>query len=107
MSAAAAGEWRFRTLVAAGMLPALLVGLVTSAAADRLALAVWGALAAAAHLVVVRGAWSRLARPALAVLACDLVLVMLLGLVVQRHASELALGLRALAAPDASRITLP
>ena len=106
MTAAAGGEWRFRALVAAGVLPALLVGLVASAAADRFSLAAWGVLAAVAHVIAVWLAWSRRARP-LVVIAVDLVLVALLAVVVLAHAAEVGPGLRALAGADAEAGSTP
>ena len=102
MSAPAAADRRFGALVAAGVLPALLVGLVASAAADRLALAGWGALAAVTHVLVLRLAWAWARRPALTAGVCDLVLVALLAVAVLRHGDEVARGVRALAAPPAA-----
>ena len=106
MTAGAGDDWRFRALVAAGVLPALLVGLVASAAADRFSLAACGVLAAVAHVIALWLAWSRRARP-LVLLAVDLALVVLLAVVVLGHAAEVGAGLRALAAGDAEAGSTP
>jgi hypothetical protein len=88
--------------VAAGTLPAFVLGMVASALADRLAFAGWGLVAGFGHALLLRAAWQRgwgvAARAALALVWGALALVSLASLV-GRHGEILDLGYRAVLWP--------
>jgi hypothetical protein len=87
---------------AAGSLPLFVLGMVSSALADRLAFAGWGIVAGAGHTLLLRAAWQRgwsvPSRTALALGWGALALVSLAGLV-ERHRRILDVGYRAVLWP--------
>ncbi len=86
----------------AGSLPALVLGMVASALADRLAFAGWAVVAGLGHALLLRGAWQRgFSVPARAAWACGwgaLALAVFAALV-RTHGEILDLGYRALLWP--------
>ena len=88
--------------VVAGSLPLLVLGMVASALADRLAFAGWAIVAGVGHALLLRAAWSRgwgaSARLALALGWAALALFVFAALVA-RHGEILDLGYRALLWP--------
>lgn len=88
--------------VAGGALPLLVLGMVASALADRLAFAGWGLVAGVGHALILRGAWQRgwmaPARAALTLAWAALALVVF-GALVAEHQEILDLGYRALLWP--------
>jgi hypothetical protein len=88
--------------VVAGSLPLLLLGMVASALADRLAFAGWAIVAGVGHALLLRAAWSRgWSASALLALALGWAALALFAFaaLVARHGEILDLGYRALLWP--------
>jgi len=88
--------------LAAGSLPAFVLGMVASALADRLVFAGWGMVAGFGHALLLRAAWQRgwsVAGRAALVLAWGALSLLSFATLVVRHGEILDLGYRAVLWP--------